>query len=129
MELINQLMENLGVSEEQATGGAGALFNMAKDVLEAGHFSQITDAIPGIGNLLESAPESGGNLLGAVGKMASSLGIGGEKMGGLANLAGAFSNLNMDADMIGKFVPVVLNYAKSMGGETVHGLLENIFSE
>jgi len=34
----------------------------------------------------------------------------------------------MDAGMIGKFVPFVINYAKSMGGDTVSGLLDNIFS-
>jgi len=130
MELISQLMENLGISEEQATGGAGALFNMAKSALGDGDFSQLTDAIPDVSRLLESAPESGGGgVLGALGGMASSLGIGGDKVSGLASLAGSFSSLDMDAGMVGKFVPVVLNYVKSMGGDTVSSLLENIFSD
>ena len=130
MELIKQLVENLGISEEQATGGAGALFNMAKSALGDGDFSQLTDAIPDVSSLLDSAPESeGGGLMGKIGGMASSLGIGGDKVSGLAGLAGSFSNLDMDAGMIGKFVPVVLNYVKSMGGDTVSGLLENIFSD
>jgi hypothetical protein len=130
MELISQLVESLGISEEQATGGAGALFNMAKSALGEGDFSQITDAIPDVSSLLDSAPEAGGGgLLGAVGSMASSLGIGGDKVSGLASLAGNFSNLDMDAGMIGKCGPVVLNYVKSMGGDTVSSLLENIFSD
>lgn len=33
MELIQQLVSNLGVSEDQAKGGAGLLFNLAKDKL------------------------------------------------------------------------------------------------
>jgi len=130
MELISQLVESLGISEEQATGGAGALFNMAKSAMGDGDFSKLTDAIPDVSNLLESAPESGGGgVLGALGGMASSLGIGGGKASGLASLAGSFSSLDMDAGMVGKFVPVVLNYVKSMGGDTVSSLLGNIFSD
>ncbi len=130
MELISQLVESLGISEEQATGGAGALFSMAKNAMGDGDFSKLTDAIPDVSNLLASAPESGGGgVLGALGGMASSLGIGDGKASGLASLAGSFSSLDMDAGMVGKFVPVVLNYVKSMGGDTVSSLLGNIFSD
>ena len=36
MELVEQLVKNLGVSEEAAKGGSGLIFNMVKDKLGAG---------------------------------------------------------------------------------------------
>ena len=43
MELIQQLVSSLGVNEDQAKGGAGLLFNLAKDklVLEISNRSRI----------------------------------------------------------------------------------------
>jgi hypothetical protein len=48
MELIQQLIGNLGINEEQAKGGAGLLFNLAKEKLGAGDFQQLADKIPGV---------------------------------------------------------------------------------
>jgi hypothetical protein len=130
MELIQQLISNLGVKEEQAKGGAGLLFNMAKEKLGSGEFQKIAEAVPGMTNLLNAAPEKGGGMMGALGGMASSFGGGlGDKMGGLgnlANLAGGFSQLGLSTDMIGKFVPVILSFVQSQGGESVKGLLESV---
>ena len=60
MELIQQLVSSLGVNEDQAKGGAGLLFNLAKDKLGSGDFQQLTNAIPGVQDLLGAAPASGG---------------------------------------------------------------------
>ena len=114
MELIQQLVSNLGVTEDQAKGGAGMLFNLAKEKLEAGDFQQIANAIPGISDLMSAAPstggggEGGGGVMGILGGIASSLGgnVGG--LGSLAALAGGFSKLGLYSEMIGKFVPQVL---------------------
>jgi hypothetical protein len=116
MELIQQLVSSLGVNEDQAKGGAGLLFNLAKDKLGAGDFQQLADKVPGVSDLLGSAPASsasasaGGGMMGALGGMASSLGAGGlgDKLGGLGDLAGlasGFSQLGLSSDMVGKFVP------------------------
>ena len=48
MELIQQLISNLGINEEQAKGGAGLLFNLAKEKLDSGDFQQLADKVPGI---------------------------------------------------------------------------------
>ena len=40
-----------------------------------------------------------------------------EKLGGLAQLAGGFSQLKLDPKMIGQFVPVVLNFVQSKAGQ------------
>lgn len=139
MELIQQLVSSLGVNEDQAKGGAGLLFNLAKDKLGAGDFQQLTDKIPGVSDLLGAAPapstgaSAGGGMMGALGGVASSLGAGGlgDKMGGLgdlASLASGFSQLGLSSDMVGKFVPVVLSFVQSQGGDSMKGLLEKVMA-
>ena len=135
MELIQQLVSSLGVNEDQAKGGAGLLFDLAKEKLGAGEFQQIADQIPGVGNLLGAAPEpstaasAGGGMMGALGGAAAALGAGGlgDKLGGLGNLAelaSGFSKLGLSSDMVGKFIPIVLSFVQSKGGDGVKGLLE-----
>ena len=139
MELIQQLVSSLGVNEDQAKGGAGLLFNLAKDKLGAGDFQQITDKIPGVSDLLGAAPtqsaaaSAGGGMMGALGGAAAALGAGGlgDKLGGLGNLASlasGFSQLGLSSDMIGKFAPVVLSFVQSQGGDSLKGLFEKVLS-
>jgi hypothetical protein len=123
MELIDLLTNTLGVKENQATGGAGLLFKVAKEKLGDTDFSQISQHVPGISELIESAPESGG-IGGALGGLASALGGSGSELGNLASLAGGFSKLGLDSGMISKFIPVILSFVESKGGGAVKGLLE-----
>ena len=123
MELIDLLTNTLGVNENQATGGAGLLFKLAKEKLGDTDFSQISQHVPGVNELIESAPESGG-IAGALGGLASALGGSGSELGNLASLAGGFSKLELDSGMIGKFIPVILSFVESKGGGAVKGLLE-----
>ncbi len=127
MELIQQLVSGLGVNEDQAKGGAGLLFNLAKEKLGSGEFQQITNAVPGVTDLLKAAPESGGGMMGALGGATSALGGLGGQMGGfgnLAELAGGFSKLGLSTDMVGKFIPIVLSFVQNQGGTAAAGLLE-----
>ena len=123
MELIEQLVKNLGVSEDAAKGGSGLIFNMVKEKLGTGDFSKVASALPGINDLMKSAPESGG-VLGGIGKLASGLGGGAGQLGNLASLAGGFSKLGLDSGMIGKFIPIILAFAQSKGGDVVKSLLQ-----
>ena len=52
------------------------------------------------------------------------LGSGSKKLGGMAGLTGAFGKLGLSGDMVGKFVPIILDYVKGKGGEQVMGLLK-----
>ena len=129
MELINQLVSNLGVSEEQAKGGAGMLFKLAQDKLSGGEFAQITDNVSGVDDMLSAAPaDAGGGLMGAVGGLISSVGGGSGNLGALASLAGGFDKLGMDSGMIGKFVPVVLDFVRNQGGDAAGNLLAGVLS-
>ena len=122
MELIEQLVKNLGVSEEAAKGGSGLIFQMAQKKLGAGDFGKVASAMPEINGLVKSAPEAGG-VLGGIGKLASGFGGGAGQLGNLASLAGGFSKLGMDSGMIGKFIPIILSFAQSKGGDVIKALL------
>jgi hypothetical protein len=124
MELINQLMQNLGVNEGQAKGGAGLIFKLAKDKL-GGDFSQVSNAVPGVDDVINAAPESGG-VGKALGGLGSALGVSAGKLGDLAGLAGGFSKLGLDSGMVGKFIPVVLSFVQAKGGDTLKNLLGGV---
>jgi len=116
MELVKLLTEQLGISQAQAQGGAGLLFKLAKDQLGPGDYSQVIGKIPGIENLVESAPGSG--MLGsALNGLANTLGGGTNGSGNLANLAGGFSKLGLESGMIGKFIPVILTFIDAKSGD------------
>src|SRR5215472_10412335 len=47
-ELVGALTKQLSVTPSQATGGAGALFGLAKSRLSAADFSKISAVVPGM---------------------------------------------------------------------------------
>jgi hypothetical protein len=124
--LIDVLTSQLGVTNEQASGGAGSLFKMAQDNLSSEDFSQIASVVPGIDEMISSATTSSKES-GAAGAVASMLG-GDSSAGNLASLASSFGNLGMDSNMVGKFVPIVLEYLQSAGGEGVMSLMKGALS-
>lgn len=130
-DLIKNLVSEAGVDETQAAGGAGLLFKLAKDKLSSGDFSSVTSALGGgVEDLISKAPaageeSSGGGIAGMLGSVASMAGIGG--LGSLGALAGGFKALNLDASSITKFVPVVLGFVQSKGGDQAKSLLEGVF--
>lgn len=123
MDLVSILMESLGVTKDQAAGGAGAIFNTAKLKLPAEDFSKVEAAVPNMNELLQAAPkemESGGML--QAGK--SLLGGGTESLQGITGLAGSFSQLGLSPDVAGQFMPIILDFVQKNGGDTVRSLLQ-----
>lgn len=125
MELLQTLKSQLGITEDQAKGGSGLLFKMAKEKLGADEFGKVASAVPGVNDLISAAPAAGG-LTSALGGLASSLGAGGGQLGNLASLASGFKSLNLDPGMIGKFVPIVMSFVQSKGGDVAKGVLEKV---
>ena len=60
MELIEQLTQSLDVNQNQAKGGAGLIFQLAKQQLDNSEFNKLANVIPGLDNLLDAAPQAGG---------------------------------------------------------------------
>ena len=120
-KLIGSLVDTLGVSEEQATGGAGAVFKEAKNNMTSDDYSQLLGALPGIDSLIKAAPESGG----LAGKATSMLGGSSGSVKGLSALTDSFAKLGLAPDMVNKFVPVILDFVQSEGGQQAMALLKN----
>ena len=129
MDLISTLTSALGITEKQAEGGTGALFQNAKENLSAEDFKKVSDAVPGMESYLAAAPkaEPQTGLEGALGSTLSSLGGNAAKAGSLLDLNSAFSKLGMDSGTLGKFVPIVLDFVQSEGGQSVVGLLKGLW--
>jgi len=125
LELVSLLTKNLGITKKQATGGAGALFNLAKNSLDKKDFAKVSDAVPGIDKMIKAAPQIG--KLGGVGDMVSSLGSSSGKLLGVASLVPQFSKLGMGEGMIKKFIPPILSFTKSKGGGSVMNLLKGVW--
>jgi hypothetical protein len=132
--LVNALTSQLGVTKPQAEGGAGALFNLAKQRMAPDQFGQVQSQVPGIDGLMGASSgaseksESNSGGLGGIATGALGSGSGGGAAGGLgtlAPLAGSFSSLGMSPDMAGKFLPVVMEYLNSSGGGGAAGLLKS----
>ena len=129
MELIGLLTQGLGVNENQAKGGAGLIFQLAKQQLGDSDFTQVANVVPGIDGLLGSVPKEGSGVMGAIGGLAGALGGGGGSIGklaGLASLAGGFGQLGLKPDMIAQFVPIILSFAENQGGEGIKKILEGV---
>ena len=117
-ELITSLVTQVGVTQSQAQGGAGAIFKAAQDRLGGAQFEQLLGGVPGVKDLLAIAPSTsggGGGLLGGLASMASKMG--GGDMAQAAQLLATFGSLGMNKDTLMKFIPVVLQFLESKGGK------------
>lgn len=123
MGLVGLLTKNLGVTDQQAEGGAGAIFGQASQNMSLEDFTKVTDALPEVKGLMNARPsaESGSGTLGGLSSM---LGKSGGSLTSLTGLADTFSKLGLSADMVGKFIPIVLDYAQTKGGDGIASLLK-----
>jgi len=119
------ITQQLGISEDQAKGGAGALFRLAQKTLGTADFGKVSEAIPQAQELIDTAPKAGalGNVLGS---LTSSTGGSGSGTAGLATLSSQFAKIDLDTDAIAKFVPVILSFAQAKGGEGLKNILGSV---
>ena len=55
--LTELLVKSLGITTKQAEGGAGSIFNTAKQKMGAEDFSKVTTAMPEVEPLMAAAPK------------------------------------------------------------------------
>jgi hypothetical protein len=121
-ELTKQLTDQLSITPAQASGGAGALFGLAKSRLNPADFSKVAAAVPGIDSLIKSAP-SAAKKSGGIPGLSQIEGSLPGSVGGLASVAGAFQKLGLSPEMATKFVPILTKFVESKGGASVASLL------
>lgn len=120
-DLVGLLTKELGVTEKQASGGAGALFNMAEDNLGSTKFSSIEKSVPGIDKMMKDGDVNlGGGGMSSLTSMAGSL-------SGIAKVNAVFKKLGLSPEMIQKYTPIILKYVKGKGGSEVSSLLASAF--
>ncbi len=125
-ELVNILMSQLGVTQPQAEGGAGAIFKTARENLKPDEFKQIESAVPEAESLIKAAPnveeEKSTGGFGSLTSMAKQVAPG--KLGSAAELSESFDKLGLEKQMIGKFSNIVVDYCKEKGGQVVSSLMQ-----
>ncbi len=119
--LVDLLTSQLGVTKSQAEGGAGSIFQLAKQNLSVKDFSSVAKAVPGIDQMIGAAPKVEGSSS-SLGKLSSMMGS--NKLGGMSGLTSSFEKLGLSGDMVSKFTPIILDYVKNKGGEHVMNLLK-----
>src|SRR5215218_3582683 len=109
-ELVGKLTKELSITPEQATGGSGALFGVAKSRLKPEDFLKVANVVPGMDGLLKAAPKpkhegtDSTDLLGSVGSMLPG------KAGAIASTAGAFKQLGIPPETAIKFLPIMTKF-------------------
>ncbi|MGF1762439.1 DUF2780 domain-containing protein [Aliivibrio kagoshimensis] len=105
--LVGLLTEQLGVSTEQAAGGAGALLALAGNSLSGSEQSELNSKIPGLESLTSSVPAGMSSML-----------------GNMDSVNTVFSALGLDSSMVTQFAPLILKYLSSQDAST--GLVSSL---
>lgn len=122
-ELVNKLSKELNITKDQAKGGAGALFNYAKEDLTPDEFDQVAKAVPDMKGYLDAVPGMGSS------KKTGLMGQATKALVGMPAVTNSFDKLGLSPDMVGMFTPILVNYVDEKGGEAVGGLLQKVFSK
>jgi len=122
--LVQTLSKQLNVSEDQAAGGAGAIFQYAKGALSGDDYGKVVKAVPEAAELEKKAPATDT----ATSVVGGALGKSGSTAAGLAGLTSSFDKLGLSSDMVGKFTPIVVNYVEQKGGSQVGNLMRGVLT-
>lgn len=125
-ELTGILMQQTGVTQAQAEGGAGAMFQVAKQRMTNEAFGQLTQAVPGMDTYLAAAPQVTTNPVGGLagGLLGAADSATGGAIGSATSLLSAFKQLNLSQDMVTQFTPVLVDYVKQQGSPQLSAVLQ-----
>ena len=121
-DFIKGIMDAASVNKDQAKGGAGALFEMAKENMGKNDFGKISEVIPDMGGLLASVPKVGGGSSSLLGSAATQL-------TGMPKVLAVFDKLGISRDKVELFTPFIVNYVEKKGGKALSSLLANSFKK
>lgn len=107
--MVGMLTDSLGISSEQAAGGAGALLAMASNGLSESENSELGGMIPGLDSLTGSLPAGLGSTL-----------------TNMDSVKTAFSAMGLDPALISQFTPLITKYLLSQNASS--GLMDSLGS-
>lgn len=119
--LADRLAEELGITPDQGAAGAGSIFRYAQQKMSADDFKKIHDLIPGMDHILSAGPLANDSDFPANPEETKSM----TPELGTRLLKNEFDQFGLAPDMVQQFVPVIVEYVKSRGGEPVANLLRN----
>lgn len=125
--LTDVLMQRLGVTQAQAEGGAGALFQVAKNRMKTDAFRQLSDSVPGMEGLLAAAPKQSGSTDALAGGLSTLTGAN-SAVSDAASLISTFQKLDLSKGMVAQFSTVVVDYVKQKSGPQLGNLLQMALS-
>ncbi|MEP2652398.1 MAG: DUF2780 domain-containing protein [Paraglaciecola sp.] len=126
-DMVSSVSDSLGITESQATGSLGSLFDYAKDNVSAEQFSSLSDSLPSLDTIMAAVPAITGD------NSESNSGLGGmlskateysDTLNGLAMLQSQFESLGLDADMISKVLESAYAYLDTEQGQQVKAVLQ-----
>lgn len=119
--LAEKLAEQLGITSDQGAAGAGSILRYAKQKMGADDFQKISEFIPGMDHILTVGPSV--NTSGLAENVAA---IESDNPGvATMLLINDFDQIGMAPDMVEKFIPIIVHYVKTQGGESGAGMLKN----
>lgn len=123
-DMVGMLTDSLEVNQSQAEGGLGSLFNYVKGSVSADQFSQLSETLPGIGELIGSAPDisklaEGEGLSGLMDKAAEMSG----SLKAVNDVRKQFEALGLKPEMIGQFIQVAKEYLDTEQGQQAKQIL------
>ena len=111
-ELVQSIMKQVGTSASQAVGGSGALLNLAQTKLPAANAAQLSNAVPGMNQIVEQSKSLGGFS---------------GNLNSFADAKAVMSKLGMSSSQVSQMPQAVAGYVESKAGPDVAGLLQNIW--
>ena len=99
-DLISSITKNMNITPTQAIGGTSTILQYAKNQISDTDYTSLLKDVPAFGNLNTSSLTD--SLL--------------KKITTSESVKAAFSTLGMDPSMVGQFVPLIMDYAKKVGG-------------
>ncbi len=122
MDLLEQLIDQLGVTRQQAEGGAGLLLRHVESELSADQFLLVADAIPAISDWMAKAPREMGVAVGPLQVWWQGWLSG---WGGLVPLRASFEQMGLDLARVEKLKGVLFGYFSEQAGQEVGESLTN----
>ncbi|MFT5312051.1 MAG: hypothetical protein ACI8Z9_000528 [Paraglaciecola sp.] len=123
-DMVSTVTDSLGVTQQQASGGLGSLFTLAKNNISAEQYSQLASVLPGVDTLLKAAPDvsamtSEGGLSGLMDKAADY----NESLKAINKVKKQFESLGLDPKMITQFAAKAKEYLDTEEGQQAKELL------
>ena len=107
--LVDTISSSLGVTNTQATGGITALLGSASTNMSKEDTDALTTKVPALSSFMGSDSSTSSMLT----SLASN-----------ATVQEQFSALGLDASMVAKFTPIILNFINSEAGTTLMNIVK-----